>query len=64
MSDGPICNRSHPTYLTSSKFDSNPLIWTLTVNGMIVDVRHLPIEVQEVAYRKGLIPNVPGAKHS
>ena len=47
-----------------SKFDSNPLIWTLTVDGMMVDVRHLPIEVQEVAYQKGLIPYVPGAKHS
>ena len=47
-----------------SKFDSNPLIWMLTVNGMVVDVRHLPIEVQEVAYQKGLIPYVPGAKHS
>jgi hypothetical protein len=47
-----------------SKFDSNPLIWMLTVNGMMVDVRHLPIEVQEVAYQKGLIPYVPGAKHS
>lgn len=47
-----------------SKFDSNPLIWMLTVNGMMVDVRHLPIEVQEEAYQKGLIPYVPGAKHS
>ena len=47
-----------------SKFDSNPLIWMLTVNGMMVDVRHLPIEVQEVAYQKGLIPYVPGVKHS
>ena len=47
-----------------SKFDSNPLIWMLTVNGMMVDIRHLPIEVQEVAYQKGLIPYVPGAKHS
>ena len=47
-----------------SKFDSNPLIWMLTINGMMVDVRHLPIEVQEVAYQKGLIPYVPGAKHA
>jgi Domain of unknown function (DUF6398) len=47
-----------------SKFDSNPLIWMLTLNGMLVDVRHLPIEVQEEAYQKGLIPYVPGAKHS
>ena len=49
---------------SQAKFDSNPLIWMLTVNGMMVDVRHLPIEVQEVAYQKGLIPYVPGAKHS
>jgi hypothetical protein len=50
--------------VSPSKFDSNPLIWMLTVNGMMVDVRHLPIEVQEVAYQKGLIPYVPGTKHS
>ena len=50
--------------VSPSKFDSNPLIWMLTVNGMMVDVRHLPIEVQEVAYQKGLILYVPGAKHS
>jgi hypothetical protein len=50
--------------VSPSKFDSNPLTWMLTVNGMMVDVRHLPIEVQEVAYQKGLIPYVPGAKHS
>jgi hypothetical protein len=36
----------------------------LTVNGMMVEIRHLPIEVQEVAYQKGLIPYVTGAKHS
>ena len=47
-----------------SKFDSNPLIWMLTVNGMMVDVRHLPIEVQEVAYQNELIQYVPGVKHS
>jgi hypothetical protein len=47
-----------------SKFDSNPLIWMLTVNGMMVDIRQLPIDLQEAAYRKRLIPYVPGAKHS
>jgi len=35
----------------------------LAVNGMMVDIRHSPIEVQEDAYQKGLIPYVPGAKH-
>src|SRR5215472_12940463 len=59
--------KSHPfsfQWGLPSKFDSNLLIWTLTVDGMMVDVRHLPIEVQEVAYQKGLIPYVPGSKHS
>src|SRR5271165_4306753 len=65
----PIFTRSLALLLaldrvSPSKFDINPLIWMLTVNGMMVDVRHLPIEVQEVAYQKGLIPYVPGAKHS
>ena len=28
----------------------------------IVDARHLRREIQEVAFRKGLIPDVPGEK--
>jgi hypothetical protein len=29
------------------------------VNGMLVDLRHMPREVQVIAYEKGLIPYVP-----
>lgn len=47
-----------------SKVDDNPLIWMLEVNGMIVDIRQLPIEAQEIAYAKGLIPYVPGAERT
>jgi hypothetical protein len=36
----------------------------LEVNGMIVDIRQLPIEAQEIAYAKGLIPYVPEAKRA
>jgi len=32
---------------------------TLFVNGFYVDVRSLPLEVQQLAYAKGLIPFVP-----
>jgi hypothetical protein len=32
------------------------------VNGLIVDARSLPRPMQEEAFRKGLIPYVPGAK--
>ena len=47
-----------------SKVDDNPLIWMLEVNGMIVDIRQLPIEAQEIAYAKGLIPYVPGGERT
>lgn len=32
------------------------------VNGLIVDVRGLPIELQRVAFAKGLIPYVPAER--
>jgi hypothetical protein len=39
--------------------EKNPLIWMLEINGVLVDVRHMPLEVQEMAYAKGLIPYIP-----
>jgi len=44
-----------------SKMDENPLAWMINVDGYIVDARHLPRHIQEVAYQKGLIPYLPGA---
>jgi hypothetical protein len=32
----------------------------ISVNGFIVDARRLKREVQEEAFRKGLVPYVPG----
>lgn len=49
----------HPDWCLPSLRDSNPLIWTLSVNELMVDVRHMPREVQEIAYEKGLIPYIP-----
>ncbi len=43
-----------------SMVDQNPLAWMVSVNGFIVDARSLPRPLQEEAYRKGLIPYVPG----
>jgi hypothetical protein len=39
--------------------EENPLVWTLEVDGFMVDVRQMPRELQEEAYRKGLIPYIP-----
>jgi hypothetical protein len=43
-----------------SLIDQHPLAWFIQVDGIIVDVRTMPIEIQEVAFEKGLIPYLPG----
>ncbi|MFA5019462.1 MAG: DUF6398 domain-containing protein [Methylobacter sp.] len=52
-------NQFDPSWMLPSKLDSSPLVWMLSVNGMIVDIRHMPREVQEIAFEKGLIPYIP-----
>ena len=42
-----------------SRMEENPTIWLIQVNGMIVDARAMPAEVQQEAFRQGLIPSVP-----
>ena len=51
-------------WLLPSRMEHNPAIWMLSVNGLIVDIRRMPIEVQEMAYEKGMIPYVPGNHHA
>ena len=48
-----------PRWCRPSKLADNPMVWMIMVNGLIVDVRHLPRELQEAAYIKGLIPYLP-----
>jgi hypothetical protein len=49
-----------PHWYLPSKMDDNVMAWMISVNGLIVDVRSMPVEIQEIAYEKGLIPYVPG----
>ncbi len=49
-----------PNWTLSSRLDSNPMVWMLLVNGMMVDIRSMPRAAQEVAFEKGLIPYIPG----
>jgi len=49
-----------PNWCLPSKMGDNPMAWTILFNGFVVDARHLPIEIQEIAYKKGLIPYIPG----
>lgn len=48
-----------PEWSTPAMVDQNPLIWMLEVNGLIIDVRQAPREIQEAAFRQGLIPYIP-----
>lgn len=48
-----------PRWCLPSLVNDNPMVWILQVNGLMVDIRHMPREVQEIAYQKGLIPYIP-----
>lgn len=48
-----------PRWCLPSKMETNPMVWMLKVNGLIVDIRYMPREAQEQAYRQGLIPYIP-----
>ena len=52
----------HPDWSLESLVAENPLIWMIQVNGLIMDARRMPREVQEIAYNKGLIPYIPADK--
>lgn len=54
----------HPEWSLPSKMEDNPLVWMISVNGLIMDVRMAPREVQEVAFEQGLIPYVPGDRRA
>lgn len=48
-----------PHWTLPSLMDANPMAWMISVNGLIVDVRHAPRPIQEEAFRQGLIPYLP-----
>ncbi len=48
-----------PGWCLPSLMDQNPLVWMIEIDGLTVDVRHLPRKIQEIAYQKGLIPYIP-----
>ena len=52
--------RFDPNWYLPSRLDSNPVVWMIEVNGLIVDARYIPREIQEIAYEKGFIPYIPG----
>jgi hypothetical protein len=49
-----------PDWTLPSQIGENPLIWLIEVNGLLVDARMLPRELQELALAQGAIPYIPG----
>lgn len=45
-----------------SRLDSHPLVWIIEVNGLPVDARQMPREIQEIAFERGFIPYLPAAE--
>lgn len=48
-----------PEWTLPSRLAENPLVWILPVNGLMVDIRRMPIELQQMTFEKGLIPYIP-----
>jgi len=42
--------------------DNNPMAWLISVNGFMIDARNAPRQIQELAYKKGMIPYIPDDK--
>lgn len=50
----------NPEWMLPHLVRSNPAIWLVQLNGFIVDIRDMPLEIQQLAVEKGIIPFLPG----
>lgn len=48
-----------PEFQRSGVAAQNPLVWIIEVNGLAMDARHVPREIQIEAFQRGLIPYIP-----
>ena len=46
-------------WMLPSNMADNPMVWMVSINGFLVDIRTMPREIQEAAFQQGLIPFVP-----
>jgi Domain of unknown function (DUF6398) len=53
-----------PQWTLPSLVEKNPLVWMAEVNGLLVDLRDMPREIQEIAFEDGLIPYIPADRKS
>jgi hypothetical protein len=51
-----------PQWALPSRLEQNPVPWVIQINGLLLDARYVRREIQEEAYRKGLIPFIPSSR--
>ena len=51
-----------PEWTLPSQLARNPLVWIVKVNGLAIDIRNARVELQRLAYEKGLIPYIPAER--
>ena len=49
-------------WVLASEIEKNQMLWFVKIDGLIVDARTLPLEVQIYCAEKGIIPYVPALK--
>ena len=49
-------------WLRPELIENNTAIWYVQVNGFIVDIRDMPLEIQQQAFEKGIIPYIPAER--
>ena len=53
-----------PEWTLPSRLADNPMVWLLQFNGLMIDIRRAPVELQRVAFDKGLIPFIPAEREA
>jgi hypothetical protein len=48
-----------PEFQRADVAAQNPLMWIIELNGLAVDARHVPLDIQVEAFERGFIPYVP-----
>ena len=60
--DALLMGPMSPEWTLPSRLADNPLVWMLQVDGLMIDIRQAPVELQRLAYEKGLIPFIPAER--
>ena len=59
-SDTPL-GKTLPQATIPIAFRARQYMGLVTINGLIVDIRDMPLEIQQQAFARGIIPYIPGA---